>query len=321
MRAFRLSLILVAATLGTAPPAQAQNFFERLFGIAPSRPEPAPAPAAPAAPSPDGAPGDGAKPRASSAPPVQARPVSLRVPNEDAIVGKELKQNGNTGSLKIEREANRSDLRARMSLIGRKTQSVDSCSVELDGKLVSQGRVEGLYRYKFEAAGCALTIDVFDDAALVKGTGESCQFQTNNCQANASGLWGPDPGSLLTRAREYETARASADKAVRDNYKALVQRARPEGVRPIVAEQAAFSSDREITCRTYAREPQHSFCNARFSEGRAITLAQRLGVTVASAQPGQGGTRVRVRSGEQQPRDPYALPATNELVERNPFDD
>ena len=323
MRRLRLPLILVAATLGAAPPAQAQNFFERLFGIAPSRPEPAPAPAAPAAPA-DGTPGE-AKPRATPAP-VQARPVSLRVPNEDALVGKELKQNGNTGSLKIEREVGGAGLRARMTLIGRRSQSVDSCSVQLDGKLVSQGRAEGLNRFKLEEEGCSLTIDVFDDAALVKGTGDSCQFQAANCQASASGLWGPEPGTLLSRAREYEGARASADKAVRDNYKALVQRARPEAVRPIVAEQAAFSSDREITCRSYAREPQHSFCNARFSEGRAITLAQRLGVTVASAQPGQGGTRVRVRGGEQaqgqpQPRDPYALPSTNELVERNPFDD
>ena len=134
---------------------------------------------------------------------------------------------------------------------------------------------------------------------------------------------------LLPKAKDYETIRASADKAARENYKVLTQRARPEAVRPIVAEQAGFSSDREITCRNYAKEAQHSFCNARFSEGRAISLAQRLGVTMASVEaiPGQPGTgqpgqtRVRVREGGQPaPRDPYALPATSDLVERNPFD-
>lgn len=318
MRRFRLPLILVAATLGTAQAAQAQNFFERLFGIAPRAPEPAaPAPAAPEAPA-----AEAPKPRAPAAP-VQARPVSLRVPTEDGIIGRELKQNGSSGSLKIER-AGGSDLRARMTLIGRRGQSVESCSVQLEGKLASEGRVEGLNRYKLDEAGCTFSLDVFDDAVLVKGSGEACQFSAANCQADPAGLWGPDPGTLIPKAREYESARASADKAVRDNYKALVQRARPEGVRPIVAEQAAFSSDREITCRSYAREPQHSFCDARYSEGRAIMLAQRLGVAVASAsQPGPGGsTRVRIREqASSEPRDPYALPSTNEIVERNPFDD
>ncbi|HMO28188.1 hypothetical protein [Enterovirga sp.] len=319
MRRFRLPLILVAATLGTAQAAQAQNFFERLFGIGPRAPEPvAPAPAAPEAPPP----GEAPKPRAPAAP-VQARVVSLRVPTEDGVIGRELKQNGSSGSLKIERVGGGSDLRARMTLIGRRGQSVESCSVQLEGKLASEGRTEGLNRYKMDESGCAFSIDVFDDAVLVRGTGEACQFSAANCQADPAGLWGPDPGTLIPKARDYESARASADKAVRDNYKALVQRARPEAVRPIVAEQAAFSSDREITCRTYAREPQHSFCDARYSEGRAIMLAQRLGVTVASAQPNPGGsTRVRIREqASSEPRDPYALPATNEIVERNPFDD
>ena len=319
MRRFRLPLILALATVGAAPAAQAQNFFERLFGITPTRQAPQPAaPAAPAAPEAPAA--EAPKPRAA---PIQARPVSLRVPTEDGIVGRELKQNGTAGSLKIERITGGPDLRARMTLIGRKGQSPESCSVQLEGKLASEGRVEGLNRYKLSDQDCALSIDVFDDSVLVMGSGESCQFKAANCQADAAGLWGPEPGALLPKAKEYESARASADKAVRENYKALVQRARPESVRPIVAEQAAFSSDREITCRTYAREAQHSFCDARYSEGRAIMLAQRLGVTVASAQPAPGGgTRVRLREqSAAQPVDPAGSPATNEIVERNPFDD
>ncbi|WP_133769071.1 hypothetical protein [Enterovirga rhinocerotis] len=325
MRRLRLFLLLTAASAAFAPAAQAQNFFERLFGIAPSRPV-APQPA-PVAPGPDGF-GAGEPPRARPAP-IQARPVSLRVPSEEALLGKELKQNGSSGSLRIERVGGRSDLRARITLVGRRSaQSVETCSVALGGSdgvpLVSQGRGEGLQRFSIDEAGCSLTLDILDESVLVKGAGESCLFQAAQCQADASGLWGPEPNQLLGRAREYESIRASADKAARENYKVLVQRARPEGVRPIVAEQAAFSSERETTCRGYAREPQHSFCNARFSEGRAITLAQRLGVAVAAAaQPGgptQGPTRVRVRE-QVQPRDPYGIPPTNELVERNPFDD
>ncbi|GJE44933.1 hypothetical protein AEGHOMDF_4126 [Methylobacterium soli] len=67
---------------------------------------------------------------------------------------------------------------------------------------------------------------------------------------------------------------------MRDNYKLMTQRARREDVRPIVTEQAAFSSDREQVCRTYAREGAHGFCHLRFSEARALALATRLGVSV-----------------------------------------
>ncbi len=52
-------------------------------------------------------------------------------------------------------------------------------------------------------------------------------------------------------------------------------------MRPVVAEQAAFSADRETLCRSYRREGAHGFCNARFTEGRAVVLAARLGILPA----------------------------------------
>ncbi|MCX4198904.1 hypothetical protein OMR07_28495, partial [Methylobacterium organophilum] len=55
-----LAVAVAAPGMLAAPPAQAQNFFERLFGIKPERPptpprglpEPAPAPGAPGEPGP-----------------------------------------------------------------------------------------------------------------------------------------------------------------------------------------------------------------------------------------------------------------------------
>lgn len=291
--------------------AQAQGFFERLFGIAPPRPV-----APPSAPPPADVPAPVEDQPRRSAPPIQARPVSLRVPTEDSIVGRDLRQNGSAGTLRIDRTAG-SSFRARLTLVGRKSsQSLETCSVAVGGQegapLAFQGRTEGLQRYQLQDPTCPLQFDVLDDSVLVKSTGEACVFQTASCQADPSGLWGPEPAQLLPRAREFEQTRASADKAARENYKVLVQRARPESVRPIVAEQAAFSAEREVVCRSYAREPAHSFCNARFSEGRAIGLAQRLGVAVASNQPGAPDARARRR-------DPYSVPATDEVIERNPF--
>lgn len=303
-----LSAAMAALLLATGG-AQAQGFFERLFGITPS-PPPA---SAPSAPPPSSAPSDDA-PKRTAPPPQPARPVAMRAPNEDAVIGRELKQHGSNGSLRLER-AGRGDVRLKMTVVGRRSQqSVEICQVAVGGPdgvpLVSQGRPEGAPRYTLSDAGCPLQIDVLDEAVVVKGPTEICVFTAPACQADPSGLWGPEPAQLLGRAKDYEQARGAADKAVRDNYKVLVQRANPQGVRPIVAEQAAFSSDREMVCRSYAREGSHSFCNARMTEHRALALATRLGVSTQTAA-NQPNPELRRRR-----NDAMGLPATEELVQR-----
>jgi hypothetical protein len=114
------------------------------------------------------------------------------------------------------------------------------------------------------------------------GAGPICTFSAADCATTPVGLWGPAAATLIPRAGEFDTARGVADKAVRDNYKLMTQRARREDVRPIVSEQAAFSSDREQLCRTYAREGTHGFCHLRVTENRALALATRLGANTAT---------------------------------------
>ena len=75
----------------------------------------------------------------------------------------------------------------------------------------------------------------------------------------------------------------------------MTQRARGQDVRPVVTEQAAFSSDREQVCRSYAREGSHGFCHVRITEGRAIALATRLGVSPTSAPSASAAPRPRRR--------------------------
>lgn len=327
MKPLRLSVLLAAALVVAGGEVRAQNFFERLFGIAP-QPQPQrmppaynyPAPNAPpqSAPGYDG-PNDDA-PRRSSAPstPTVARAVSIRAPSEDNIVGRDLKLNGSNGNLRFERAGR--DMRARLTLVGRKgATSPETCSVPVGSgepqTLVSQGRPDGTARYQLADPTCPLQIDVLDEAVLVKGPeGGICTFAASTCEVDPSGVWGPEPSQLMSRVRDYEQQRASSDKVVRENYKVLAQRARPEAVRPVVAEQAAFSAEREMACRSYAREGSTSFCNAKFSEARALSLAARLGVastaSTASADPPR-----RRRS------DPYALPSTDELIQRRRDDD
>jgi hypothetical protein len=292
MRVPRLVLFLAAlAPLSGA--AQAQNFFELLFGIRRPPPQaypPRPVPEAPPMAYPEGPPGSvpgtGGIPSPGAQGQPTARPVALKAPTEDSVLGRELKLNGAMGSLRLERSA-RAELQARLTLAGTKVaQPTESCTARLGGDapltLAAQGRPDGVPRYEIQAPACPIQFDVLDGAVLVKAPVEACVIEEAGCVAEVTGLWGPPPAALLPMAQEIEQTRGAADRAVRENFKALTQRARPGEMRSIVAEQAAFSSEREQLCRSYAREAGHGFCNARFTEARGLSLTSRLGLNVAA---------------------------------------
>lgn len=305
--------LLVLVVLAAAPvEARAQNFFEELFGL---RPRPAPIPpggipqrGGPApAPGPDvGEPvGEPARPAAPPPP----KPVVLRPPADGDIMGRDLLQNGVAGSLRLERSPAGTVL-VRATLAGsRLSQPTQACTVRLAvGEPVpfaDKGRPEGVTRVETSDEVCPLRFDLLDGGALATlgGEAESCTFASEDCRVEPVGLWGPAPAALLPRAGEFEQARGGADRAVRENYKVLTQRAGGQAVRPIVAEQAAFSANREQLCRSYAREAAHGFCNLRFTEARALALATRLGIAVSPAAGTTAATRPRRRA----PTDPTAV--------------
>jgi hypothetical protein len=291
-RILPLTALAAALVLGVpSGPAQAQNFLERLFGIKPDRappptlrpPEPVPAP-------PGGVPDEGAPggaPEASRPPPVPRGPVVLKAPTEEGVLGQDLQLNGNSGALKLERTG--TALSATVTLPGTKvSQPAESCTVKLGGgkpiPLTPAGKPEGVPRYEAPAAECPLRFDVAEGGVMVTTleTGPLCTFSAADCATTPVGLWGPAAATLIPRAGEFDTARGVADKSVRDNYKIMTQRARREDIRPIVAEQAAFSADREQFCRGYAREGTHGFCHLRFTENRSLALATRLGANTAA---------------------------------------
>lgn len=330
MHRLRLPLLaaVLAGSLGAAGGAAAQGFFERLFGLRPAQPiyppQGVPQPRGPFAPGPppvpglppEGEPGVPSGPIPPAAPP-PARPIVLKAPSEDSVLGRELKLNGGSGSLRLER-IGRSELRAQIVLAGSKlSDETESCAVDLGGgqpvALSNRGRVEGLPRYDAQAPACPIQFDVLDGAVLVNAPAEVCVFQEADCKVEPKGMWGPEPSGLLPKARDIEDARGTADKAVRENYKALAQRAGPQGLRPVVAEQAAFSADRETVCRSYRREGAHGFCNARFTEGRAVALAARLGLLSAATEPSaapQTERRPRPPRQAAQPAPPPEYPGS-----------
>jgi hypothetical protein len=292
MRLTRVLLLL--PVLASVPQsASAQSFFEELFGIGRAAKPPVPPRGVPGTPvgPPPGAPGEAPPPAAETprAPPVPRQPVVLKAPSEDNVMGQELLLNGLTGSLKLEKSG--AGTTARITLPGTKiSQPVETCKVPLNGgspvAVSSEGRPEGVARFEIAGGECPLRFEILDGAVLVKPlAGAVCTFAAADCATTPTGLWGPAAASLIPRAGEFEGARGGADRAVRENYKLMSQRLRGQDLRPVVTEQAAFSSDREQLCRTYAREGAHGFCNLRFTEARALALATRLGVTVSTATP------------------------------------
>ena len=297
MRFFRIPLrtLLLIPLLAAAPcEAQAQSFFEELFGIGrASRPERPPADVPSAAPS-QGGPGGPPSAARPSTPPPPRQPVVLKAPSEDGVIGEELQLNGLNGSLKLQRAG--AGLTALVTLPGTKiSQPTESCTVKLNAgaalALTSEGKPEGVARYEAAGAECPLRFEILDGGVLAKplGEGKSCAFTAADCLTTPGGLWGPGAAGLLPRAAEFDMGRGVSDKAVRDNFKVMTQRMKGQDIRPVVQEQAAFSSDREEVCRTYAREGAHGFCHLRYTEARALSLAARLGAnltqTTASVTP------------------------------------
>lgn len=285
-----LAALPLAAVLMVAPaPASAQSFLEELFGIGRNAKPPVPPASIPGGrPPPGEAPPPEAAPRPAPAPPAPPKPVVLKVPNDDAVLGQELQQNGNAGSLRLERASG--GFTARLTVSGTKvSQPTESCKVILgDGQplaLADQGKPNGVTQLASSGPACPLRFEILEGSVMVTplGEGDACIFTASDCATTPKGLWGPGAATLLPRAQEFDAARGAADKAVRENYKVMTQRARREDVRPIVTEQAAFSSDREQFCRAYIREGSHGFCHLRFSEARALSLATRLGLSGASA--------------------------------------
>jgi hypothetical protein len=229
--------------------------------------------------------------------------------SEASILDRDLRLGGSRGILRVER-AGRSALRARIEIQGtRLSRPSEACTVTLDepAPLEAEGRAEGLARYALRTPACPLVADLVDGALWVReGT---CGSEAQDCRADAAGLWGPDPSALAAQAGRIDQDRGRADRAVRETYKALAQRAQPQDARAIVAEQAAFSSEREMACRSYAREASHGFCNARFTEARAASLAARLGAAPAE-RPAPGPPRERAERTERRPTPIMPPPAS-----------
>lgn len=224
--------------------------------------------------------GGPAIPRAPSMP-------AIKVAGEDAIIGRPLRHNGGLGEATFEKTAGGFGL--KLTVDGFQASNlVEPCAVsfgETPLPVVSLGRPAGVPRYRLEAPICPIVFDVLDGAFLVVEPAQPCVVEAAACRIDPRGLWGPDARTLPARAKEIEAARGVAERAVREGYRTLTAKADAVDQRTIAREQASFSAERELICRSYQREGQIGFCGARLTEARAASIRARLGITAEPAKP------------------------------------
>lgn len=237
--------------------------------------------------------GGGSAAPSSYAPP---KPVIVKAPSEDTIAGHALMLDGGKGEMVFDRAGEGlalSKLRLPGDTIAKPgTACVADVLLSPPVAAVAAGRPAGAIRYDVPVPVCPFTFDILDGAVLVSRAEPSCEV--GGCRAAPTGLWGPPAADITPkRAKDLERERARLETAMRTNYRALTRKAGRDrdAVKAVAKGQAAFSSEREMTCRDYSGETAHGFCSTQITQARALALMAQF----ATMPEGPHGRRSRPR--------------------------
>lgn len=203
-----------------------------------------------------------------------------KLPSESTIFGRELTRDGFAGIIAFGSASGKGIEITRLSLAGEQiSHPHEQCRVEVvaDAPIQTKfaGRPNGVSRYEVEIAACPFSFDVLDGAVIVTRVPPTCDFPAADCRAAPAGLWGP-PGNSFgpDQVKQFERERGHAESAMRAAFRALLANAGKdrEAIKKIASGQAAFSSERDVTCRDYVGEEVHGFCALRITQARAFAL-------------------------------------------------
>jgi uncharacterized protein YecT (DUF1311 family) len=202
-------------------------------------------------------------------------------PSAETIIGRDLLLDGANGVLRFSGQGDALQIQ-RFSMLGEViSDPTQQCRIDVVDETTiatkNLGHPDGLQRFAAEIPACPFEFDVLDGAVLLARQIQACVFKEADCQANPSGLWGPDSASIVADAKVKKQERVSADAAMDANYRALAARLKDQRrADALVDEQSRFLADREETCRSYLHEDLYGFCTIRLTEARAAFLKARL---------------------------------------------
>ena len=213
-----------------------------------------------------------------------AKPIGVKAPAQETILGHVLSFDGSKGAMQFDRTGKDVTL-TKLTLPGeRLSKPGQACEVDIVAErpivAAEAGRPAGALRWTIPIDACPFTVDVLDGAALVSSARPSCEFQAADCRVSPVGLWGPAAATMTPqRIKDLEHERVRAESTMRANFRVLLHRAGKDkaAVKAIAGEQAAFSSEREMTCRDYAGETVHGFCSAQITQARSLAIQSKFG--------------------------------------------
>jgi len=273
-----------------AAPASAQLMLPGALQAAP--PSSSPPSSSPAKP---GAPRPGAQ--ASSKP----KPAGQKAPTEAGIAGRELTRAGAAGVMSFQLGSGKSLEITRLSFSGAGIANAnEACRVDVVAdapiELKPAGRTHGVARYDATIEACPFSLEILDGAVLVPKLAAACDFAQADCRVDPAGLWGPAGDAFDDKQiKVMERERARAEGAMRTNFRALLSSAGRDKaeIKQIAADQAGFSSEREVACRNYVKEAVHGFCALRLTEARALALQAEF---EARPKDGKGARETKAAS-------------------------
>lgn len=224
--------------------------------------------------------GSNGSPGSAGSAPKMPKLAGLKPPALQSILGRDLAQNGSNGTISFRSAGDGAIEIVKLTLAGESmSRPGEPCMAGVTAvesiKTSFDGRPNGLLRYAVAFPACPFTFDVLDGAVLVSPGSQPCTFKEVQCRADPSGLWGPRGDAIgPDQAKQIERERARAESDLRSYFRALLPAAAKdrEAEKKIIAEQAGFSSAREMTCRTYQKEDVHGFCALRLTQARAFAL-------------------------------------------------
>ena len=229
--------------------------------------------------------GDAAAPAKSAKPKHHFHRLAAKPATIEPAFGRLLRLNGRTGDLMFERGDAKSVRIVKYTLLGEVvSKPSQQCRIDIVAdkpiEATLQGEPEGLPRYVADIAACPLAFDLVGDGAIVPAQPNACVFAAADCQANPSGVWGPELSELEKDAKSISRQRAAADRAIQDSLRTLAGRDK-DAPAQLSRESSDFAARRDDLCQNYAGETRIGFCASRM----ALARAEQLAKSVASAGP------------------------------------
>jgi hypothetical protein len=207
-----------------------------------------------------------------------------------SIVGETLYLNGSAGAMQI---AMGDSARAPLKIVMLKLRGEvisdpqQRCVISIIGDgplaLVGLGAPDGLPRFRANIPVCPLSFDVVDGGVIVPPQAHVCAFKTADCQATPSGVWGPNPFTVINQIQTLAEDRSASETSIAASLRKAVATS-PTEKSEIDKQETEFLVLRDQMCVSYEDESTNGFCHSAVTQARAALLRKQASIKPKKSQ-------------------------------------